>query len=207
MFNRAQNGPAHVGSLVTGFLAGDLQARESLPRDLGETLLKIAGEIAPDLKERGLAEDVVQETLQLLLARPAGHFDPDRGSPWAYLRQMVRLAARDVRAKEAPAGAPRRPKRDENGEPAAVLPPLPLQDALITDNATEDFEDRVLAAIGAATFIDATPSEAPTWLSMALSLAVEGLTVTETADALKISRFALRRALNRWAMPQADILR
>ena len=74
-------------------------------------------------------------------------------------------------------------------------------------DAAEAFEDRVLGAIMAPSFIDAMPSEAPAWLSAALSLAVEGLSVTEMADTLQVSRFQLRRSLNRWARPLADMLR
>ena len=65
----------------------------------------------------------------------------------------------------------------------------------------------MLGAIMVASFIDAVPAEAPAWLSAALSLAVEGLSITETADALQISRFQLRRALNRWARPLVGLLR
>jgi hypothetical protein len=74
-------------------------------------------------------------------------------------------------------------------------------------DAVASFEDRVLGAIMVASFIDAVPAEAPAWLSTALSLAVEGLSVTETADALQVSRFQLRRALNHWAQPLAGLLR
>jgi hypothetical protein len=202
-----QSSPEHIESLVLGFLAGDPEARESLPSDLGERLRKIAGEIAPDLKARGLTEDIVQELFRLLLTRPAGHYNPDRAGPWAYLRTMLLLAVRDVRAKEAPAGAPRRPKRNEGGESGGVLPPLSLQDALIPDDKIEYFEDLVLSEIVTVAFIDAVPAEAPAWLGRALSLVVEGLTITETAAAVGVSRFVLRRALNRWAVPQASVLR
>lgn len=207
MLSYTQSSPDHIESLVLGFLAGDPKARESLPSDLEETLRKIAGEIAPDLKARGLTEDIVQELFLLLLTRPAGHYNPGRAGPWAYLWTMLLLAARDVRAKEALAGAPRRPKRNEEGEYPDVLPPLPLQDALIPDDKIEYLEDLVLSEIVTAAFIDTVPAEAPAWLGRALSLVVEGLTITETAAAVGVSRFVLRRALNRWAVPQAGVLR
>jgi hypothetical protein len=207
MLVHAQNGTDQIGSVVAGFLAGDPQARESLPRDLREKLLKIAGEVAPDLKARGLAEDVMQEMFQLLLTRPADHYDPERGSPWAYLRTMVWLAARDIRAKESPAGVPRRPRRNEDGGFDSVQRPLPLDDTLATGCVVEDPEERALAGIGAAALIGAIPAEAPAWLPRALSLAVEGMPVTEPAGALRISRFALRRALRHWAVPRAEVLR
>ena len=207
MLQHAQNVPDRAGELVVGFLAGDPQAREALPRDLGEPLARIAGEVAPDLKVRGLAADVVQEMFRILLTRPAGHYDPDRGSPWAYLRVMLLLAARGVREQEALPGTPRRPKRDADGEPGIVIPPVPIQDAVVPDDGIEYVEDLVLSWIVTAEFLGAVSGDAPGWLRRALSLVVVGLTITETAKAVGVSRFTLRRALYRWAAPASGILR
>ena len=207
MSNPAQDRRARVAALVVGFLAGDAHAREALPREVWADLLGIARRVAPDLTARGLGDDIVTEAYRLLLTRSAGHYNPDRGDPWGYLREMVRLAARDVHDREAPAGMPRRPRRDAEGEMDPAALPVPLEEEQAVGDAVEDFEDRVLGAIMVASFIDAVPAEAPAWLSAALSLAVEGLSVTETADALQVSRFQLRRALNRWAQPLAGVLR
>jgi hypothetical protein len=202
-----QNVPDRARKLVIGFLAGDPQAREALPRDLGEPLARIAGEVAPDLKVRGLAADVVQEMLRILLTRPAGHYDPGRGSPWAYLRVMLLLAARGVREQEALPGTPRRPKRDSGGEPSIVIPPVPIQDAVVPDDGIKYVEDLVLSWTVTAEFLGAVSGDVPRWLRQALSLIVEGLTITETANAIGVSRFTLRRALCRWAAPVSGILR
>jgi hypothetical protein len=207
VFQRAQNVPDRTGELVTGFLAGDPQAREALARDLGEELVKIAGQVAPDLKIRGLATDVVQELFRILLTRPAGHFDSERGSGWAYLRVMLQLAARGIREQEAVAGTPRRPKRDADGIPGLVIPPIPIQDAVVPDEDIDYVEDFVLSRLVTAQFFDAVSDEAPGWLRRALSLIVEGLTITETAKAVEVSRFTLRRALDKWAAPPAGMLR
>ncbi len=207
MLQHAQNVPDRAGKLVVGFLVGDPQAREALPRDLGEPLARIAGEVAPDLKVRGLAADVVQEMFRILLTRPAGHYDPDRGSPWAYLRVMLLLAARGVREQETLPGTPRRPKRDADGEPGIVIPPVPIQDAVVPDDGIEYVEDLVLSWIVTAEFLGAVSNDMSGWLRRALSLVVEGLTITETAKAVGVSRFTLRRALSRWAAPASDILR
>lgn len=207
MSNAAQNRRSEVAVLVVGFLAGDPSAREALPREVRPDLLRIARRVAPDLEVRGLDDDVVSEAFRLLLSRPAGHYDPDRGDPWGYLREIVRLAARDVHDREAPAGMPRRPRGEAGGTAASVLLPVQFEPDRDAGEATEGFEDHLLGAIMAASFIDAVPAEAPAWLSAALSLTVEGLSVTETADALQVSRFQLRRALNHWARPLADLLR
>ena len=207
MLQHAQNVPDRVRKLVVGFLAGDPQAREALPRELGEPLARIAGEVAPDLKVRGLVADVVQEMLRILLTRPAGHYDPDRGSPWTYLRMMLLLAARGVREQEALPGTPRRPKRDSGGEPSIVIPPVPIQDSVVPDDGIKYVEDLVLSWTVTAEFLGAVSGDVPRWLRQALSLIVEGLTITETANAIGVSRFTLRRALCRWAAPVSGILR
>jgi len=207
VFQHAQNAPDRARELVVGFLAGDPQAREVLPRDLAEPLERIVGEVAPDLKVRGLAADVVQEMFRILLTRPAGHYDPDRASPWAYLRVMLLLSARGIREQEAVAGTPRRPKRDADGRPGIVIPPVPIQDALVPDDGIEYVEDLVLSRIVIAEFLGALSDDAPVWLRRALSLVVEGLTITETAKAVGVSRFALRRALRNWAATAAGMLR
>jgi DNA-directed RNA polymerase specialized sigma24 family protein len=203
----AQIAIGHVGRLVVDFLAGDERAREALPRDLGKKLHQIAGEVAPDLRMCGLTEDVVQHMYLLLLTRPADHYDPDRAGPWPYLRTMLWLAARDVRAKDAPAGTLRRPRRPQEAELPEAHPLIFHQDSRVPDETAEYFEDLVLSEIAAAAFIEAVPATAPAWLARALSLFAEGLTVTETADALGLSRFTLRRALDRWIVPRAGGLR
>ena len=207
MVQHAHNALDRGGELIVGFLAGDAHAREALPRELGELLTKIAGEVAPDLRIRGLAADVVQEMFRILLTRPAGHYDPDRGSPWAYLRVMLQLAARGVREQEAVAGTPRRPKRDADGEPGIVVAPVPIQDAVVPDDGIECVEDIVISWVVTAEFLNGVPDDAPVWLRRALSLVVEGLTITQTAKAVEVSRFTLRRALGRWAAPVAGTLR
>ena len=207
MSNPAQNRRARIAALVVGFLEGDPYARETLPRETGTDFLGIARRVAPDLEARGLNDDVVSEAFRLLLSRPAGHYDPDRGDPWGYLREIVRLAARDVRDRESPVGMPRRPRRAAEDDAGPALLPVPFESAQPAGDVAEDFEDRLLGAIMAASFINAIPAEAPAWLSTALSLTVEGLSVTQAADALQVSRFQLRRALNRWARPLAGSLR
>lgn len=206
MLYHIQRANDNVADLIGDFLAGKPEARSALPRDLRDPLLKMAGQVAPDLRVRGLEQDVVQEMFRLLLSRPAGHYVPQRGTGWAYLRTMLKLAARDVRAMEAPAGGPRRPRKTDNGGFACVQSE-PLDETGARGPVTERQEDCVVARIAIAQFIDGMPPCAPAWLPRALILISEGLTVTETARALEISRFTLRRSLDRWAKPRAAVLR
>lgn len=144
---------------------------------------------------------------RILLTRPAGHYDPDRGSPWAYLRVMLLLAVRGVREQEALPGTPRKPKRDAAGEPGIVIPSVPIQDVVVPDDGIEYLEDLVLSWIVTAEFLSAVSGDAPGWLRWALSLVMEDLTITETAKVVGVSRFTLWRALSRWAAPASGILR
>jgi hypothetical protein len=58
-------------ALLSGFLAADPDAREQFPARLGDRIRRTAERIARDLKERGLIGEVVQQTYELLLRRPA----------------------------------------------------------------------------------------------------------------------------------------
>src|SRR5580693_2394369 len=91
-------------ALLAGFLAAHPGARAQFPAQLGGRLRATAVRVAPDLNRRGLIDEVVQQAYELLLRRPAGHFDPCRGSAAAYLYQIIRLAARDIGAQNAHPG-------------------------------------------------------------------------------------------------------
>lgn len=205
MFDYAQN-PGREAELVLGFLAGDEEARDALPHELGERLLWAVGRVAPDLVRRGLREDVVQQMYLLLLKRSGDHYDPDRGTAWRYLETMLRLAARDVRSEAALAGEARRPARDETGEFPDTPPPLPLQEVPEPRDGSELPEDQVLARAAVRALAGTVPDEAPSWTGPAVTLLSEDRTITEAAGLLGITRFTLRRALTRWVVPQGDAM-
>jgi DNA-directed RNA polymerase specialized sigma24 family protein len=203
--------------LLIGFLAGDSDARAQFPGRLGSRIRATAVRIAYDLKQRGLIDEVVQQAYMLLLRRPAGHFDPSRGSAPAYLYQIVRSAARDVRAQNPPPGATTRPRRDEDGEFVPADPPLTLDQVVSAGEeavtlaetivADTDVEDLVLGVLGARALLDLVPQQAPPWLREALAQIAAGDTLSEAAAQVGQSRFAMRRAINHWALPQAIAVR
>jgi hypothetical protein len=203
-------------ALLTGFLADDPDARTRFPAQLGGRLRATAVRIAPDLKQRELIDDVVQQTYALLLRRPAGHFDPSRGSAAAYLYQIVRLAARDIRAENPYPGATTRPRRDEEDEFVPADPPLSLDQVVSADEeavtlaemiaADVDVENMVLGVLGAKALLDLVPHEAPTWLPEVMALIAAEDTISESADEVGPSRFAVRRAIDHWALPQATAM-
>jgi hypothetical protein len=205
-------------ALLTGFLAADPDARAQFPARLDGRLRATAVHVPYDLHERDLADEVPQRTHELLLRRPAGHYDQSRASVAAYLHQICRLAARDIRAENAPPGATTRPRRDEDGEFVPTDPPLSLDRVVGAGEEAEavtlsetivanvDVEDLVLGVLGAQALIDLVPPEAPPWLRKAMALIAAGDTLSEAAAQVGQSRFAVRRALTRWALPQATAM-
>ena len=67
----------------------------------------------------------------------------------------------------------------------------------------------IAANISAHVLIESVPAAAPAWLRRALAYIAEGLTITEVSAAIGdgVSRFAVRRALDRWVRPNAKQLR
>jgi hypothetical protein len=204
-------------ALLAGFLAADPHACTQFPTQLGGRLRATAVRVAPDLYRRGRIDEVVQQAYELLVRRPAGHFDPSRGSAAAYMYQAVRLAVRDVRAQYPSPGATTRPRRGEDGEFVPADPPLTLDHVVSAGEETvtlaetivadADVEDLVLGVLGARALISLIPGEAPAWLRVAMALIADGYTVSEAAAKVGQSRFAVRRAMNRWALPLAIAVR
>ena len=97
-----------AAELVSGFLAGDTKTRQKLARTMEERfrkqLLKMVGEVAPDLARLDHSKDVVQQTYELLVRKPEGHFDPTRGTAGDYFKVLMRNAAQPVRAAHTPPG-------------------------------------------------------------------------------------------------------
>ena len=68
------------------------------------------------LQGHGLEEDVTQRTFELLLWKPRGAFERDRGSARSYIMAVANTARRDVIASYAPPGQRTRARRGDDGE-------------------------------------------------------------------------------------------
>jgi hypothetical protein len=148
----------------------------------------------------------VQQLYLLLLNRPAGHFDRTRSDGvGGYLKSITRLAARDVRAEYARPGARTRERASDRGAEMSVKDAITLRPASRPDEPADGelADDVALSRLVSKTIITGVPSAAPSWLPRVLGLVVEGLSITEAAPAVEQSRFAVRRALRRWAKPAA----
>src|SRR5439155_2850229 len=93
---------------LQAFLAGDPIVREALPTRLQPLLLSYASKL--DYSRR---EDIVQQ-MWLTVVAGGAPFDPRRGGAMTYLKQVMRRAARDVRAASGPPGERTRPRGDED---------------------------------------------------------------------------------------------
>src|SRR5262249_38172115 len=143
------------------------------------------------------------------------------------LRSVPRLR-RGLLAPDRPTGRPRRPgpvrapgattrpRRDEDDEFVSADPPLTLDQIVGPDEgavtlaetivAHANGEDQVLGTLGAQALLDLLPPEAPVWLREALALIAAGDTISESAAGVGQSRFAVRRAINSWALAQATAM-
>jgi DNA-directed RNA polymerase specialized sigma24 family protein len=148
-------------------------------RELRQLARKLRGDLAPDLLEDAVAE------VWLYLIRYFPRFDPSRGTARTFLRLLLKNALRKVRACYA--------------HPNALWRPGPEPEALAS---LEESVARALPAPGGQTHIESHAdanrlvSLAPIAVRRALLLVhVEGLTVTEAAEKLSLSRFTLARRL------------
>lgn len=181
----------HAG-LLTGFLDGDARSQLRLVQQLGPWLARLAERMAPhDFRTRGLIDDVVNRTWELLVRRPAGAFDPTRGTAKMYLTGLLRNAVRDVRdASRRVVG----PARDYT-----VLD--------LTDDASQKSRSAILAAGSLDKSFDTVDNML--WLDSIradseVGRAVTALAFTDepfnaVAEAVGLSRFVLKRRLVRWA--------
>jgi RNA polymerase sigma-70 factor (ECF subfamily) len=91
--------PAPTRSLVLRAQSGDREAFDALLREIGPALLRYAARVTND---RALAEDVVQETMILIVRKIGWLSDPDLFKAWAFRiasREAFRLL-RNVRTHE-----------------------------------------------------------------------------------------------------------
>lgn len=132
-----------LSDLLVAFEAGNPPAREILPRRTQSGLNAMARQIGGDLTD-DQQQDLVQRTLGNVLEGEA-EYDPDRSSPWTYLRLHMKNAARQVRAAYAAPGAPKWASKssDHGGSKTRYVS---LDDAPVAAQATTPNCERVLDA-------------------------------------------------------------
>ncbi len=174
---------------LPAFMAGDPEARATLPVILHPRLKARARALAQDLADRGLVDDVVSRTWELLLSKSAGSYDPKRSAPMTYVNTIARTAVRDIRSTSKTVV---RSVRDYTEIDIDLTEPIePLTDGGLpaVDDAV-DLESR-LAALGCRARVAAR------------LIAYEGAPLTTAAERVGLSRFALKRQLTNWATAAA----
>lgn len=182
---------------LVGFLTGDEAARCQLVPRLTPWLYRRAKVLAPpDFEARGLLDDVVSHTWELLLRRRPDAFDPARGGPIGYIASLLRTSVRDIRDLHRRAGGPvRHYEVDEPCQrPALESPPgakRPAPDVL---------HDKVFSEMDSLLDLEASLNGFSGHLVAAVKrIGFEDMTMVTTARDVHATRFALKRQLSKWA--------
>lgn len=186
-----------VEQLLARCRAGDQQAAGELFSRYSKQLLAIAEQqIGKDLRQRLDPDDITQTVFRTLFRRNlAGEITVDHESRlW---RLLVTITLNKVRRRSRDQRAARRDPRSEVGDNlsnAAVLEivsqePTPEQAAALTE--------LVEAAVA-----DLDPSE-----NSMFRMCLEGFTTTEIADSVGVSRWTVRRMLDRVGYQLEDRIR
>ncbi len=118
-------------ALLAGMAAGDRAAASTFVRRHAAAVIGVAFQV---VRDRGLAEDVAQETF-LKAWRAAATYDPRRGSARSWLLSISRNAAIDlVRVRQA---APLSPDAITGLLAEAAVPEAPDEDLLAQADAVE----------------------------------------------------------------------
>lgn len=174
---------------LSAFMAGDPEARATLPVLLHRRLKARARDLAQDLAGRGLVDDVVSRTWELLLRKPAGSYEHERSAPMTYINTIARTAVRDVRSTSQTMLRSVRDCTEIDIDLTEPIEPL-IDGGFSAVDAAIDLESR-LAALK------------PRARLAARMIAYEGVPLTTAADRVGLSRFALKRQLAGWATAAA----
>lgn len=201
--------------LLRGFFEGDNGAARELRDRFDDRLLRRAGTLPPILSGLDLEDDILQRTYELVYRAGLDAFDPKRGDLISYLEGHARNAKRDACAEHAPPGEPSRPRKDTKGESIPRRPAIPLEQTMQTDagrhlSLVETLEAPANEIENALTGIfvnqlseQAERLEMPTVARM-IGQMKEDQGIADAAAAIGVSRFAARRALDRFAFAVAS---
>lgn len=182
---------------LSRFLARDPAAMLEAPAILIPVLRRIAAEVASDLRNAALLDDVVSTVFELLLRPTVRAFDPTRGTATQYLYGYVLRAAEEVRSRHGAAGA----KKQDLRRGLRRDCPLDLSHAPSV-RAVEDFMAVIdsMLDLSRSTVGEPAPLRRAVWL-----IAEQDATLTAVAEAIGWDRTTLRRRLRVWAINSAGL--
>jgi len=187
-----------LDGLLRRFLAGDVAAREILPKVAERYVLKIVRGLAADLPD-DIHYEVVNQVFENLMLQKSTSYQPARGSAGTFLKLFIRTAIRQVRANYAPPGHVTRIRRKKGAPVTRVVPPAVLS---IDDLQEADVPsvDSGVSAVEAKHDLDAVLRRAAPWLAASLKRLHFGEeSMNDVAADAGISRFTLSREIDEFA--------
>lgn len=186
--------------LLEAFLAADDAARGEFPARMERYLTRLALKKAPDLRRAGLIEDAVQRTWELTLQKSAGEYDPSKSSAKTWIGWRLMAAIRDTRDWYFGPRTRQVPEDSEMVFPRIVLTvdDIMLESGEPTEPAQPDLSADVAAAADAESLLGRASVDLPASAAEALERIYAGESLGEAAASTGLSRFSLRRTLDRW---------
>jgi DNA-directed RNA polymerase specialized sigma24 family protein len=188
---------------LKAFLAREPSALSLFPQEADHELGLLAARVGNGLP-KDVRPELVDEVYKFLLSGNAPAFDPTRGTAKAYLWQAMRNAAKTVRASYAPPGQPTRLRNTVQGRPEGDVGVREQLDTETADDVVLSREGRDLEAAVRTmnAYVDTRSALARASPNVRAALELihgHGRGVREAAEALGMSRFQLRRALDGFA--------
>lgn len=182
---------------LNGQLAAFLARRDGAERGFTTAILPCLRRAAR-VQLRGetavLGGEVVSQAVVILLENPS-RFDPRRGAAAAFLTQVVREAARAVRASYVPPGLPKRSCSTLATAPVA-LEDVDESEWVRSGQVNACGPQATEARCEAAQLIERMPPA----LALAFSRLADGGSKVTIAAELRVDRFALQRRMTRFRL-------
>lgn len=186
-----------LDELCRRFLNGDESSTVKFHLQVRPLVSRIARKYAWDL-DPDQRDEVMSETMLLLLHLRGRGFDPARGSAVTFVGMVARRAARDVSAQYAPAGRPTRPPSKKDEEAFVEFKRRSHVEAVgeITEEQVpriDDFAKVVDDTLDAAYLLSIAP---PPVAHCLVRVCYDAMTMAAAAAEIGLSRFAVNRMIN-----------
>lgn len=186
-----------LDSLLLGFQSRQTEPSEAFVKAVSHRLRTAASRYLPDLPD-DIQEELIGETLLLLLHPDLARFDPSRGSAWNYIYGFALNAAKNIRSMYG-----RRRKRGQDASVQVTSAPQQvsleeLGEAILAKDPTEEYQRRI--AVGEVL------AKAPLTARIALErIYFDDQPRVRVAAELKVDRFTLQRQLVAFAKSFREI--
>jgi DNA-directed RNA polymerase specialized sigma24 family protein len=186
-----------LDSLLLGFQSRQTELSEAFVKAVSHRLRTTARRYLPDLPD-DIQEELIGETLLLLLQPDLARFDASRGSAWNYIYGFALNAAKNIRSMYG-----RRRKREQ--DTAVAVTPTPQQvsldevsETIPAKDPTEEYQRRIA--------VEEVMAKAPPTMRVALErIYFDDQPRVRVAAELKIDRFVLQRQLVAFAKSYREI--